>query len=167
MMFQRVVLMATLTGLGAVLIFLRQYPGTVSNIVAWLETEGATISLLMGCVLCFFGIRMLISTFTLLFSHRIAFTKGPLIYSVKAGLFEQIVQQLWSEYFDRPDLRAYVSLHGSTLNITGETPQDFDNIDELTAFLSHKLLSLTGYWGDLSIHTSSEAKVVESPSQKL
>lgn len=154
----QLVLGVVVLALGSLFLFLRANPGFTSNLVAWLETEGAFQATFLGLILCLLGFWMLSASIKQLFSHQISYSKGELFYSVKSGLFEQIVQQLWSEYFDRPDLRAYVSVHGRHLAITGETPEGWNTIDELSAFLSYRLLSLTGYWGDLSLFTSPEAK---------
>lgn len=145
---------AVLVMIGATLLIIHRYPGIVSNTVAWLETEGMQLSLSIGLIFLFAGLWMLASSLKQLFTHRMAFTKGPLVYSVENGLLEQTVQQLWLEYFHRHDLRTYVSMHGKHINITGETPEGWDNADELCSFLSHKLLTFTGYWGDLSLHTA-------------
>jgi hypothetical protein len=144
--------------IGGTLLPLHRYPGTVSNAVAWLETEGMRYSLSIGIAVLFAGLWMLSSALKELFTHRVAFTKGPLVYSIENGLLEQTIQQLWSEYFDRPDLRIHVSLHRRRINISGQTPEGWDHTDELCSFLSHKLLALTGYWGDLCLHTSPEEK---------
>ena len=144
--------------IGSVLISLHQYPGIASNSVAWLETEGMPFSLSIGLLLFFVGLWMLFSTFKQMATHRITYTKGPLVCSLEKGLLEQTVQQLWSEFFDRPDLKAYVSTHGNRLDIAGETPEAWDSVDELGLFLSHKLLHSTGFWGDISLHTSPKAR---------
>jgi hypothetical protein len=140
--------------IGSTLLIINRYPGILSNGVAWLETEGQRHSVSIGFMLLFGGLWMLSSSLKQLFTHQISFTRGPLVYSVEKGLFEQAVRQLWFEYFHRSDLRTYVSLHGRHVNITGETPGGWDNVDELCLFLSQSLFTYTGYWGDISLHTS-------------
>lgn len=147
-----------LLGIGAALICIHRYPGVISNGVAWLESEGMDIALSVGLALILIGAWVLSSFLKQLFTHRITFTKGPVAISLESGLLEQTVQHLWFEYFDRSDLRTYVSMHGNHINITGETPEEWDNIDDLCSFLSHKLLSFTGYWGDLCLQTAPKAK---------
>jgi hypothetical protein len=152
------ILSLLLIAIGSALLCLPQYQEALTDIVSWLQTEGLHHSLAIGLAVLFAGIWMFTSCLTVLFTHRIAYTKGPIVCSLKSGLLNQTVRQLWLEYFGRSDLRVSVSLHGNHIHITGEAPQEWDNADQLCSFLSKRLLTYTGYWGDLLIHTSPVVK---------
>jgi hypothetical protein len=157
-MAPRLLLSLLLIIIGSVLLTLPQYQQILSETISWLETEGIRHSLAIGVAALFIGVWMFASSLQQLFTHRITYTKGPLLCSVKNKLLDQTVQQLWLEYFERPDLQANVSLRGGHITITGEAPEGWDNAEELSTFLSQRLLSYTGYWGDLLIHTTPVAK---------
>lgn len=144
----------TLLMAGGGLLFLHRYPGTLSNTVAWLETDGMLTSTLFGVGAIAIGLWTLSRSISYVCTHRITYSRGPLVCSLESGLLEQTVQRLWEEYFNRPDLRAYVSIHGKTILVTGETPDGWTMSDDLCLFLSHNLLRTVGYWGAISLHTS-------------
>ncbi len=142
---------------GSVLFLLHRHPGISSNAVAWLETDGKLASIASGFGLFLVGFWVLSRCCHYMVTHRITLSKGPLTCSMENRFLEETVRKLWEEYFDRPDLQVCVSIHRRRLEIEGQAPEAWDNHDELSKYVSHKLFSITGYWGDICLTTTPKA----------
>ena len=139
---------------GTAFIVLFQYPEYGTTFMEWLKTQEAPFVIGIGSMLIAAGLLLLSSSSQFARTQAITYTKGPLKTSLGKDLFRQTIEKLWQEYFQRPDLSTSISLKKQSLVIFGQVPAGWNKEDDLAAFLSNRLLSLTGYWGDLSIHSS-------------
>ena len=139
---------------GACLVLLPQYPEMGSAIGRWIESQGVAVTLVIAIILLTLGLWLLSSSTQLITTETMTHTKGSLRTSLGKELLNQTVTQLWQEYFHRSDLTVSVALRRRSLEVFGQVPEEWNNHQELVTFLSNRLLSLTGYWGEISIHSS-------------
>jgi hypothetical protein len=139
---------------GAIILLLPQYPEMGSAIAGWIETQDIALNLGIAIILLSLGLWLLSSSVCLVTTKTITHTKGTLRTSLGKDLLNQTVTQLWHEYFHRSDLTVSVALRKRSLEIFGQVPEGWNKHDELAAFLSNRLLTLTGYWGEISLHSS-------------
>lgn len=140
---------ALLVGIGSVSLIAYFDPSFKMNL-------GPSVDVWFGIAVLLIGGWVLLSTMRMLVSRRITQTKGDLRCSIEGGLFTQIVRRLWAEFFARTDLSVFVSVKKRTIIITGEVPEGWKHTNALASFLSRQLLLLTGYWGEISLHTASK-----------
>ena len=139
---------------GAFFLTLYRHPKELFLYADWIEAKGQAFPLMMGLLFFSLGTWLFFSTIKQLVFRQMTYSKSFFVCSVRTGLFEQIVQRLWAEYFFRHDLHVHAALIGNCIHISGEIPEGADTKDQLMAFLSQKLLSLTGYWGEICLHTT-------------
>ena len=147
----RLLTIILLLGLGFFFLFLPTEPGYISNIIAWLETEGSWLAHTCGIVFLFVGIIGILS-FTRGLEHRtFSLKKKTLTCSIDRAIFQDVTDKLWTEYFQQNGLETQVSMQKGQLYIRGEIPDGWDNVEDLSNYLSENLFALTGYWGDFSL----------------
>lgn len=139
-----------LCGIGIFLLAAPYNPGAISNIVAWLETDGSGISLCVG------SLAVLIGILALYFSLRSVIGKlyivhGKLSCLVTQGVIQEIVEQVLDEYFEQKDLHAQVSLSKNYLHVVVEVPEAATSADitKFTEYLRDRLFLLAGYYGKI------------------
>lgn len=137
---------------GALLVLLPQYPEMGNAISKWIESQGIVITLGIAIILLALGLWLLSSSARLVTTETMTHTKGALRTSLGKELLNQTITQLWHEYFHRSDLTVSVALRRRSLEIFGQVPKEWNNHKELETFVSNRLLSLTGYWGEISLH---------------
>jgi hypothetical protein len=128
-------------------------PGVLSNMVAWLETDGAGSALFIGTLFIVLTICRIISTLHLFSSTKVTVHRGIFHTTINEGVFTQLVEKLWGEYFHRADLTVRTKLKRNGLYITGEVPADTSNLDDLSSFLAKEMLKLTGFFGKIMIES--------------
>ena len=139
---------------GAALLLLFQYPGVGTASIEWLKAQEEPFIIGIAAILIAAGFWLFSSAIRYARTQAITYTKGALKTSLGKDLLRQTVEKLWQEYFQRTDLSISIALKKQSLIIFGQVPVGWDKHNDLTDFLSNRLLSLTGYWGDLSIHAS-------------
>jgi hypothetical protein len=148
---------------GAALLLLPQYPELGTAVGAWIEGQGIALNLGVAILLLAGGLWLLSTSTRLVTTQTITYTKGTLRTSLGKDLLNQTVQQLWQEYFLRSDLSVSVALRRHSLAIFGQVPEKWNKHADLTAFVSNRLLSLTGYWGEIHLYTSEH----QAPSEPV
>ncbi len=127
------------------------YPGACSNMVAWLETDGAWGALLIGTLFIIFTTCRIISTLDLFSSQKVTVHRGIFQTTINEGVFTQLVQKLWREHFHRTDLTVQTKLKKNGLYIVGDVPPGAPDLESLSSFLAKNLLKLTGFFGKITI----------------
>jgi hypothetical protein len=154
-LWPKFVLSVVLGFVGGGLVVFSLYPSSLVSIAQWAQNEGQPILPLIGGILTFSGLWTLFITAKQFTVRHLRCTKSPLVCDINNGLFEQVVERLWHEYFGRADLRVRASVVGHRLYIFGEVPESRSVGDEVVTFLSHRLLKGTGYWGEICLQTSA------------
>ena len=152
---------AALVLVGASILLLSQYPELASALANWVESLGITLSLCIAIVAFASGLWLLSSTLELMRTKVIVYTKGALRSSLGKELLNQTVQQIWREYFQRTDLSVSVVLKRHSLEIFGQVPESWNNKDDLAKTVSDRLLSTTGYWGEICLYLSPATKYTQ------
>jgi hypothetical protein len=150
----RLFIVIILLSVGFIFLLLPTDPGYASNIIAWLETEGSYISHILGISFLLAGIIGLLLLTKRGETGRTTIQKGPLICSIDHSLFEQAVQKLWEEKF--PGYPCETSVRKQKLQIKGNVPKGFGEQEGLSSYIAEQLLSLTGYWGEISLTLTEE-----------
>jgi hypothetical protein len=140
-----------LTVAGLFLFFMPTEPGIVSNLVAWLETDGSYYAQSAGIVLFLWGLAQIFLFLGRCCNRYAIFSKGKLLLSIEQGVFDNALNTIWADYFHRNDLKVMARFQRSRLEIIGESPEDWSSLDDLIEHISQKLVTLTGYMGPIHI----------------
>jgi hypothetical protein len=147
-----VALLLALSIIFAVILFA---PGVCSNMVAWLETDGSSSALILGSLFTILITGQIITNLHLFSPREITVHRGIFKATITEGVFTQLVQKLWNEYFRRTDLSVQATLKKNGLYITGEVPEGISDSEGLSSFVAKKLLQLTGFFGTITIESST------------
>ena len=160
---KQAVLPILICGIGLLLLAAPYNPGAMSNVVAWLETDGGGISLCMGTILLIGGIIAIFCSFRSVYG-RLYMSHGKLTCLVEQNVIQGLVEQILSEYFETKDLQAEVSLSKSGLHLIVQVPEGKKDITGLTNYLRDRLYHLAGYYGKIYLFT--KPKTESSASQE-
>ena len=85
---------------------------------------------------------------------KVTVNRGIFHSTIEEGVFTQVVQKIFHEYFHRSDLSVHTRLKKNTLEVTGEVVDENVDMDDLSAFLAKRLLKTTGFFGNIKIQTT-------------
>lgn len=132
------------------------FPGSVSNLFAWLESDGSCIALLLSGV-SFIGFCIRLCVYKNFKKNQtIIVHKGIFTTKINKKVFEGTIKRLWNDYFGETQLPVEITLKRYSLYITGSAPKENVDTDELTTFFHQKLLRLTGFFGPIYIQIKKQ-----------
>ena len=152
--FQNLLCGAVFVSVGAAALLFFLYPAAWAACAVWIASFGPYVITGIAVFLIIVGFWLFSSTVRFAKTQTITYAKGTLRTSLGRDLFRQTITKLWQEYFKRSDLSVSVSLRKRSLVIFGQVPEEWNKHEDLAAFLSNRLLTLTGYWGDIFIHST-------------
>ena len=140
--------------IGVACLVLSSSPSLLLSWIWHLQEYGQQTTMGLGVVFTVGGLFTMLSVLKQFASSHLLCRKSQLVCSIHNGLFEQTVQKLWHEYFHRSDLDIKTNVIGHRMYVSGEIPQEKNSPEELLSYLSHNLLILTGYWGEICLTTT-------------
>lgn len=135
---------------GIALLFAPYSPGDLSNIIAWLETDGNYLSLVAGSALIILAITALVFTLRPI-NSSLHIVHGKLTCIIEQNVMKKVIEQILSEYCEDSSLQAEVALNRGILHILVEVPPEFTDLEALAEHLRDKLYLLTGYYGEIRL----------------
>lgn len=139
------------TILGVVCFLLPLFPGTFSNYVAWMETDGLIVSYSMGVGFFILGVCFLIFAVQTRIKTTLVVSRGTLTYLIERGVLTEIVEQILAEYFNDTSLSADLFFKKNQLFISVEVPEEQSENSSFAEFLTNKLFAFSGYYGKINL----------------
>jgi hypothetical protein len=152
-----------LGAVGASFVLIPLFPGRYSNYIAWLETEGNSFSQSTGILLLALSLLLFIFAIRTTVKNTLVITKGTLSCLIEDGVITEIVEQLLSEYFNDPSLRAELTFENGQLFISAEVPEGATDKNAFVQFLTNRLFALVGYYGKINL-TMVPKEVFQEPA---
>ncbi len=150
-----------LTILSLFFFYMPSEPGLISNLVAWLESDGRYYGQSAAIVLLLWGLALIFLFFGRCCNRYAIFSKGKLLLSIEQGLFDKAVKAMWAEFFHNKELSVRTRFQRSRLEIVGEAPEGWHALDTLMESIVQQLASQTGYMGPIHITITHKREIPE------